>query len=71
MTPNYYLPVRSYCSSHELLTEDLCRKRWAALPELCCVFEGVGELQHAEVIAVAADDLDADRKPVGGEAGGD
>src|SRR5438445_12540763 len=50
---------------------DLCRKRRAAFPELCCLLEGVGELQHAEVIAVAADDLQADRKPVGRASGGD
>src|SRR6267143_5597763 len=65
-----YLPVHSYCSSHALPTEDLCRKRWAAFPELRCLFEGVGELQHAEVVAVAADDLQADWKTFGGEAGG-
>jgi hypothetical protein len=35
----------------------LCRKRWAPFPELCGLFEGVGELQHAEVVAIAADDL--------------
>src|SRR5712691_8604635 len=47
------------------------RKRWAAFPGLRCLLEGVGELQDAEVVAVAADDLQADRKPFGGEAGGD
>src|SRR5882762_1493859 len=66
-----YLPVHSYCSSYVLLTEDLCRERRAALPELRCLLEGVGELQDAEVIAVAADDLQADRKPFGREPGGD
>src|SRR5882672_4087182 len=65
-----YLPVHSYCSSHALPTEDLSRKRWAAFPELRCLFEGVGELQHAEVIAIAADDLQADGKPFGCESGG-
>src|SRR5439155_14389336 len=49
---------------------DLRRKRGAAFPELGGLLEGVGELQDAEVVAVAADDLDADRKPFGGEAGG-
>src|SRR6266850_1845677 len=53
------------------LTEDLRRKRRTAFPGLRCLLEGVGELQHAEVVAVAADDLDSDRKPFGGEAGGD
>jgi len=66
-----YIAVHSYCSSRALLTEDLCRERWVAFPELRCLLEGVGELQHAEVVAVAADDLQADRKPCGGEAGGD
>src|SRR6267378_4360197 len=65
-----YLPVHSYCSSHALPTEDLSRKRWAAFPELGGLLEGVGELQDAEVVAVAADDLQADRKPFGCEAGG-
>src|SRR5207247_7324737 len=65
-----YIAVHSYCAAHALLTEDLCRKRWAAFPELGGLLEGVGELQDAEVVAVAADDLDADRKPFGGEAGG-
>src|SRR3981189_461578 len=65
-----YMAVHSYCSSHALLAEDLCRKRGAMFPELCCLLEGVGELQDAEVVAVAADDLDADRKPFGGEASG-
>src|SRR6266513_5518951 len=49
---------------------DLRRKRWAAFPGLRCLFEGVGELQHAEVVAVAADDLDAHWKPFGRESGG-
>src|SRR6266852_9660860 len=66
-----YIPVHGYYSSHALLTEDLCRKRGAAFPGLRCLFEGVGELQHAEVVAVAADDLQADRKPRGRESGGD
>src|SRR6267378_4173659 len=66
-----YLPVHSYCSSHGLLTKDLSRKRRAAFPELRCLFEGVGELQDAEVVAVAADDLDAYRKIVWRESGGD
>src|SRR6267143_2271606 len=66
-----YIAVHSYCSSRALLTEDLCRKRGAAFPGLRRLLEGVGELQHAEVVAVAADDLQADRKPVGREAGGD
>src|SRR5882762_383191 len=66
-----YIPVHGYCSSHALPTEDLYRKRWAAFPELRCLLEGVGELQHAEVVAVAADDLQADGKPFRGEASGD
>src|SRR5438876_6962800 len=65
-----YIRIHRYCSSH-LLKEDLCRKRGAAFPELGGLLEGVGELQDAEVVAVAADDLDADREPVGREAGGD
>src|SRR5438309_3909134 len=61
------LAVHSPCSSDALR---LCRKRWAAFPGLRCLFEGVGELQHAEVVAVAADDLDAHWKPFGRESGG-
>src|SRR5438552_18487324 len=64
-----YLSAHSYWWSH-LLNEDLCRKRGAAFPGLRCLLEGVGELQDAEVVAVAADDLQADREPVGREAGG-
>src|SRR5256712_7033579 len=66
-----YIPVHSYCSSDALLAEDLCRKRGAAFPGLRCLLEGVGELQDAEVVAAAADDLQADRKIVGRKAGGD
>src|SRR2546426_4312100 len=66
-----YIAVHSYCSSHAVLSEDLRRERWAAFPELGGLLEGVGELQDAEVVAVAADDLQADRKPVGRESGGD
>src|SRR5437879_11015110 len=66
-----YIPVHNYCSSHAVLSEDLCRKRGAAFPELRCLLEGVGELQDAEVVAEAADDLQADRKIVGREAGRD
>jgi hypothetical protein len=35
------------------------------------LFERVGELQDAELVAMAADDLDAHRKPGSGEAGRD
>src|SRR2546426_4660783 len=49
----------------------LCRKRGAAFPGLCCLLEGVSELQHAEVVAVAAYDLDAYWKIVWRESGGD
>src|SRR5437667_6086173 len=65
-----YIRIHRYCSSH-LLKEDLCRKRGAAFPELGGLLEGVGELQDAEVVAEAADDLQADRKIVGREAGRD
>ena len=41
-----------------------------ALPDLRRFLEGVRELQHAEIVAVAADDLDPDRQPLGREAGG-
>src|SRR3954470_21038607 len=34
------------------------------------LLERVRELQHAGVVAIATDDLDADRQAVGGEAGG-
>src|SRR3989475_2096472 len=66
-----YIAVHSYCSSHAVLSEDLRRERWAAFPELGGLLEGVGELQDAEVVAEAADDLQADRKIVGRKAGGD
>src|SRR5439155_17709655 len=66
-----YIPVHNHCSSHAVLSEDLRRERWAAFPELGGLLEGVGELQHAEVVAVATDDLQADREPFGREAGGD
>src|SRR6267378_1750104 len=69
--PAYIYQYINYCSSHAVLSEDLRRKRGAALPGLGCLLEGVGELQDAEVGAVAADDLQADRKPFGGESGGD
>src|SRR5438094_9596723 len=69
--PAYIYQYINYCSSHAVLSEDLRRKRGAAFPELGGLLEGVGELQDAEVVAVAADDLDADREPVGREAGGD
>jgi len=36
---------------------DLCREGGAAFPELRCLLEGVGELKHAEVVAVATGDL--------------
>src|SRR4051794_13965985 len=38
------------------------------LPDLGRLFEGVRELQHAEVVAVAPDDLQANRQSVGREA---
>src|SRR6478736_1761766 len=44
------------------------RDRRPALPDLRRLVEGVGELQHAEVVAVAADDLDAHRQIVRREA---
>src|SRR3989475_4882897 len=66
-----YIAVHSYCSSHAVLSEELRRERWAAFPELRCLLEGVGELQDAEVVAVAADHLQPDREPVGRESGGD
>ena len=34
------------------------------------LLEGVRELQHAEIVAVAADDLQTDRQPVVGEPAG-
>src|SRR2546428_13991589 len=71
MSPYAVVYLHSYCSWHALRPDDLGRERWAAFPGLRCLLEGVGELQDAEVVAVAADDLQADRKPVGREAGGD
>src|SRR5882672_2689524 len=42
----------------------------ALLPIAGRLLEGVRELQHAEVVAVAADDLQADRQAFAREAGG-
>src|SRR2546421_12499991 len=40
-----------------------CERR-ASWPDLRRLLEGVRELQHAEIIAVTPDDLDADRQPL-------
>lgn len=43
-----------------------CGNLRAALPQLRRLFEGVGKLQHAEIILVPADDLHPDRQPFRG-----
>src|SRR4029078_9110023 len=46
------------------------RSDWrTALPHLGLTLEGMRELQHAEIVAMATDDLQADRQAVGREAG--
>src|SRR3954467_10386631 len=42
----------------------------ALLPAGIRLLERVRELQHAEIVAIAADDLDAHRQRVAGEPGG-
>src|SRR5436190_18539451 len=47
-----------------------CCLLWSAFPVLRGLLEGVRELQHAEVVAVASHDLQPDRQSLGREAGG-
>ena len=58
----------------KLHTIDISEKKFdaskAAFAKAGCLFEGVGELENAEVLAVAADDLEADGEAFGGEACG-
>ena len=45
------------------------RDGWAYLTDAGGLLEGVADLQHGQIVAMAADDLDADRQPLGREAG--
>src|SRR5437870_5668925 len=46
----------------------LFRRGWTPLPDAGRLLEGVRQLQHAEVVAVTADDLDADGQALGRKA---
>lgn len=42
--------------------------RGAAFAETSYLLECVGELQHTEIVTIAADDLDADRQTILGKS---
>src|SRR5580692_3402885 len=64
------LPMEE-CAKEMLHARKILRDARALLAEAGGLFEGVGHLQDAEVLLVAADDLDADGEAFRGEAAGD